>query len=331
MRKMVAGTLCLALATAGPAVLSAQGTTAAKPTPTPSTTPPPIVGPVSPVDRSMLHVQVILDHLGFGPGVLDGRAGPVADRGAEGVSGGAGPAEDRVDRPRDAAGALPLSRAAADADAGADRGRRSPGRSSIRRRRTRPNRPSCSRSPIARRWRSWRRCSTPRPRCCVALNPPGTRLAAGSKVVFPNALPTSRDYDAKLPAEWRKTLSDLNVVGGAAARREDRGRQVRRRAARARRGRQADRAIQRDDGVEPRSAADRDVEDPGRRLQPAVPLQSGPVLGCEGDRREGRSCRRGRTARSAWSGSTCRRSITASTARPSPRRSAGPRATAASA
>ena len=30
-------------------------------------------------------------------------------------------------------------------------------------------------------------------------------------MVFPNALPTSRDYDAKLPADWRKTLNDLNV------------------------------------------------------------------------------------------------------------------------
>ena len=28
-----------------------------------------------PIDRNILHVQVILDHLGFGPGVLDGRGG----------------------------------------------------------------------------------------------------------------------------------------------------------------------------------------------------------------------------------------------------------------
>jgi len=28
-----------------------------------------------PIDRNVLHVQVILDHLGFGPGVLDGRGG----------------------------------------------------------------------------------------------------------------------------------------------------------------------------------------------------------------------------------------------------------------
>ena len=29
----------------------------------------------SPIDRNILHVQVILDKLGFGPGVLDGRGG----------------------------------------------------------------------------------------------------------------------------------------------------------------------------------------------------------------------------------------------------------------
>jgi peptidoglycan hydrolase-like protein with peptidoglycan-binding domain len=40
---------------------------------------PAIAQPVTtksvPIDRNVLHVQVILDHLGFGPGVLDGRGG----------------------------------------------------------------------------------------------------------------------------------------------------------------------------------------------------------------------------------------------------------------
>ncbi|GAA0311236.1 L,D-transpeptidase [Sphingomonas oligophenolica] len=49
------------------------------------------------------------------------------------------------------------------------------------------------------------------PQVLLALNSPETRLAAGSPVVFPNALPDSRAYDPKLPATWRKTLSDLNV------------------------------------------------------------------------------------------------------------------------
>ncbi|WP_409530233.1 peptidoglycan-binding domain-containing protein [Sphingomonas sp.] len=31
--------------------------------------------PKPPVDLNILHAQVILDHLGFGPGILDGRSG----------------------------------------------------------------------------------------------------------------------------------------------------------------------------------------------------------------------------------------------------------------
>lgn len=49
------------------------------------------------------------------------------------------------------------------------------------------------------------------PAVLLALNSPQTRLVPGTKVTFPNALPLSRAYDAKLPADWRKTLSDLNV------------------------------------------------------------------------------------------------------------------------
>ena len=50
-----------------------------------------------------------------------------------------------------------------------------------------------------------------RPEVLVELNSAETRLTPGTKVEFPNALPASRDYDAKLPAEWRRTLAMLNV------------------------------------------------------------------------------------------------------------------------
>jgi lipoprotein-anchoring transpeptidase ErfK/SrfK len=49
------------------------------------------------------------------------------------------------------------------------------------------------------------------PQVLIALNSPQTKLVPGSAVVFPNALPSSRDYDAKLPEGWRKTLSELNI------------------------------------------------------------------------------------------------------------------------
>ena len=49
------------------------------------------------------------------------------------------------------------------------------------------------------------------PEVLIALNSPQTLLRPGTVVVFPNALPSSRDYDPKLPPEWRRTLSMLNV------------------------------------------------------------------------------------------------------------------------
>ena len=44
-----------------------------------------------------------------------------------------------------------------------------------------------------------------------ALNPGMSQLAPGARMAFPNALPGSRQYDAKLPETWRATLSGLNV------------------------------------------------------------------------------------------------------------------------
>src|SRR5437868_14132625 len=51
---------CLALCTIGPVAAAAGGTNARS---------------AQTIDRNILHVQVILDHLGFSPGVLDGRPG----------------------------------------------------------------------------------------------------------------------------------------------------------------------------------------------------------------------------------------------------------------
>jgi len=49
------------------------------------------------------------------------------------------------------------------------------------------------------------------PETITALNPPGTRVAAGTRLVFPNILPQSRNYDASLKPEWRGMLNTLNV------------------------------------------------------------------------------------------------------------------------
>lgn len=49
----------------------------------------------------------------------------------------------------------------------------------------------------------------------VALNSPDTVMRAGTAINLPNVLPTSRAYDAKLPPNWRATLSSLNVDANA--------------------------------------------------------------------------------------------------------------------
>lgn len=48
------------------------------------------------------------------------------------------------------------------------------------------------------------------PATLVALNP-GAKLTPGVALRFPNTLPVSRDYPAALPEEWRRTLSSLNI------------------------------------------------------------------------------------------------------------------------
>lgn len=58
VRKFLAAAVCLAGISLGP-VAARQPGTSAKP----------------PIDYSILHAQVILDHLGFSPGILDGRDG----------------------------------------------------------------------------------------------------------------------------------------------------------------------------------------------------------------------------------------------------------------
>jgi lipoprotein-anchoring transpeptidase ErfK/SrfK len=49
------------------------------------------------------------------------------------------------------------------------------------------------------------------PEILKALNDPGAQLSPGATLVFPNALPTSRAYPADLKPDWRATLNMLNV------------------------------------------------------------------------------------------------------------------------
>ncbi len=162
------------------------------------------------IDRDILHVQVILDHLGFSPGILDGKPGISLTAALKGFQESrnlpiTGEIDDatlhvlhqyRAWRPTKT---LTLSQAAL---AGPyvnpiphneDEQAKLPG--------------LYYRTPMEKLAEMFHTT----PQVLVALNAPGTRLAPGTKVVFPNALPSSRDYDSKLKPEWRQTLTTLNV------------------------------------------------------------------------------------------------------------------------
>lgn len=164
------------------------------------------------VDRSVLHVQVILDHLGFGPGVLDGRGGQSLVAALKGFQESRGlTVTGRPDaatlralyRYRSARPMVTVTltqQMLAGPFLGAiprDYGKQS-------------ELPSLGyRSPLEKLAEMFHT----KPQVLVALNSPQTRLAPGARITVPNALPQSRDYPAEMPADWKATLAMLNVDG----------------------------------------------------------------------------------------------------------------------
>lgn len=162
------------------------------------------------VDRDTLQVQVILDHLGFAPGVLDGRPGQSLTAAIKGFQESRNlPVTGKLDQATGAQldrykgwPAVRTLRLSADSLAG-------PFVNPF------PSKPEdqAKLASLAYRSRMEKLAEMfhTTPAVLIALNSPDTPLRPGTPVVFPNALPTSRAYDAKLPADWRKTLNDLNV------------------------------------------------------------------------------------------------------------------------
>ena len=162
------------------------------------------------VDLGLLHVQVILDHLGFSPGILDGKPGKSLTAALKGFQEARGlPQSGIVDEATLAIlqtyaswRATKTLRLSADALAGPY----------VNPMPTDPQQQAMLpalgyRSPMEKLAEMFHTT----PQVLLALNSPQTRLSPGTPVVFPNALPISRAYDAKLPATWRKTLNDLNA------------------------------------------------------------------------------------------------------------------------
>ncbi len=197
MQKTLWGAACLALVSLGPISVSAQGTKAA---PTKS----------NGVDLSTMHVQVILDHLGFSPGVIDGKPGKSLVAALKGFQEANG-LKVTGEMDRATLRALYPSRAVRPTVTIALTNEMLAGPYTN----PLPKDPAQQAKLPGLGYRTamekLAEMFHTTPGTLMALNSPSTPVSAGTKVVFPNVVAQSRAYDAKLPDHWRKTLSDLNI------------------------------------------------------------------------------------------------------------------------
>jgi lipoprotein-anchoring transpeptidase ErfK/SrfK len=162
------------------------------------------------LSRDILHVQVILDQLGFSPGILDGREGQSLTAALAGfqisrqlpVTGKMDPRTLQALHPHRAIRPTRILRLTAESLAGPFV-------------RPWPKDPQAQAKLQTLGYRSaiekLAEMFHTTPQVLIELNSPDTRLAPGVPVQVPNAVPASRDYPADLKPEWRRTLSDLNV------------------------------------------------------------------------------------------------------------------------
>ncbi|WP_410468058.1 L,D-transpeptidase [Sphingomonas sp. JC676] len=193
MRKKLIIAACLACASAGPALAQGNGTKARPP-----------------IDYTILHAQVILDHLGFSPGILDGREGQSLVAALKGFQTSRGLATTGKLDARTLGALQPYRslrpvrqlRLTADTLAG-------PYVSPM------PKDPEeQAKLPSLGYSRPLEKLAEmfhTTPEVLVELNPGGKGIGVGAEFTFPNALPASRDYPADIKPDWRKTLNDLNV------------------------------------------------------------------------------------------------------------------------
>ena len=162
------------------------------------------------VDQDVLRVQVLLDRLGFAPGVVDGRGGQSLKLALRGFQSARGlPQTGEVDAPTRAwlarYGAVKGSRrfvVQAEDLRGDFVGRLPPKAEDQAKMRSLGYANAIE--AIAERFHTT-------PQTIVALNPPGTRLRAGGALVLPNILPASRAYRESISPQWRARLSSFNL------------------------------------------------------------------------------------------------------------------------
>ena len=197
MQKFVRSLLLMSAIAAVPVMLEAQN---------PSTD----VRQAPVINRGVLHVQVILDRLGFSPGMLDGQRGMSLTAAIKGFQESRNlPQTGEVD---------PATLRALKPYAGIEATKTLTLTDDVLRYPYTPQIPHGEDKQAGMRALNYRspmeklaEMFHTTPDVLMALNSPTTRLAPGTKVVFPNALPTSREYDSSLSPEWRATLNMLNV------------------------------------------------------------------------------------------------------------------------
>lgn len=163
-----------------------------------------------PIDWTIMHAQVILDSLGFSPGIVDGREGQSLTAALKAFQSTRGlETSGKLDRAT--LGALhqyrerrPTTRVTLDPAM-----LQGPYVNPI------PKEPEKQAAlPSLGYTRPLEKLAEmfhTTPEVLVELNPGGGAIGAGAIFVFPNVLPASRDYASDLKPEWRQTLTDLNV------------------------------------------------------------------------------------------------------------------------
>ena len=196
MRKFLGSAACLVLLSAGLSGAAGQGTVAPK--------------PLATIDMEVLQIQVILDHLRFSPGVLDGRKGQSFTAALRGFQESVGLKKTGMADAATLAALKPY------------RGLR-PVRSLRLTEESlagpfvypMPEDPEeqgklaamAYRGPLEKLAEMFHTT----PQVLRALNDPKALLRPGTVLIFPNALPYSRAYAADLEPEWGATLNMLNV------------------------------------------------------------------------------------------------------------------------
>jgi lipoprotein-anchoring transpeptidase ErfK/SrfK len=167
---------------------------------------PPAAGP----DLAILKTQVILDHLGFSPGVMDGKAGAGLKRALSGFQKAngvvaTGEVDPRTGAALDRYGAtqpvreLTLSQADLAGQFVGPIPKKEDAQAKL---------PSLGYSnPLEMLAERYHTTSA----VLIALNSPDTPLVAGSKIKVPNVVTGGRDYPASLPEGYKQTLAGLNV------------------------------------------------------------------------------------------------------------------------